>query len=112
MPSSTFVLKEPRSKDKTLIYLLFHYQNQRFKYSTGLKINPKFWNTESQRVRETKAFTSAAEYNTSLKDLDSAIDLIYRRLVNDKITPSNERLRAELDNLSVEVKTGPKNDLM
>lgn len=112
MASSTFVLKEPNCKDKTLIYLFFHYQNQRFKYSTGLKINPKFWNTESQRVRETKDFTSAAEYNTSLKDLTSAIDSIYRRLVNDKVTPSNERLRIELNNLSVEAKTESKNDLI
>jgi hypothetical protein len=34
MASATFVLKKPNSKDNTLVYLLFRYQNQTFKYST------------------------------------------------------------------------------
>jgi len=34
MASTTFVLKEPNSKDNTLVYMLFRYHNQLFKYST------------------------------------------------------------------------------
>ena len=56
MASATFVLKEPKSKDNTLVYLLFRYQNQTFKYSTGQKIEPRFWSFPEQRAKETKQF--------------------------------------------------------
>ena len=39
MPQATFVLKEPNSKDATLVYLLFSFNGSRLKYSTGQKLN-------------------------------------------------------------------------
>jgi hypothetical protein len=53
MPQATFVLKEPNSKELTLVYLLYRYSGSKLKYFTGWKINPKFWNPESQRATET-----------------------------------------------------------
>ena len=73
MASATFVLKEPKSKDKTLVYLLFRYQNQRLKYSTGQKILPKFWNPENQRARETKQFIQYGEFNALLQKIEDKV---------------------------------------
>jgi len=42
MPNAKFILKEPSAKEETLIYLSYNYANQRLKYSTEEKINPKF----------------------------------------------------------------------
>jgi hypothetical protein len=42
MPQATFVLKEPTSKEDTLIYMLYRFQGSKVKYSTGQKINPNF----------------------------------------------------------------------
>ena len=54
MATVTFNLKEPNSKSETLIYLIFRYNNSKLKYSTGQKIHPKYWNAETQLVREVK----------------------------------------------------------
>lgn len=45
MPQATFVLKEPTSKEGMLVYLLYRFNGTKLKYSTGQKINPKFWNS-------------------------------------------------------------------
>jgi hypothetical protein len=49
MEEAKFVLKEPTSKDKTLVYLFCNFNYQRLKYSTGEKIEPKFCSSENQR---------------------------------------------------------------
>lgn len=99
MPNVKFVLKEPNIKEPTLVYLLFSYSNNRFKYSTGIKIHPDFWNPNEQKARDTRKFTHAAEINTRLKNMSTCVENEYRRLINDKITPNNDRLRLKLDEL-------------
>jgi hypothetical protein len=51
MPQATFVLKEPTSKEETLIYLLFRFNGVKLKYSTGQKIKPAKWNAESNEPK-------------------------------------------------------------
>jgi integrase len=97
MASATFVLKEPKSKDKTLVYLLFRYQNQKLKYSTGQKILPKFWNPENQRARETKKFKQHGEFNALLQKIEDKVFDSYRKLLVDSIVPTTDRLRKELN---------------
>ena len=97
MASSTLVLKEPKAESPTLIYLLFRFSNQRLKYSTGQKIHPKFWNEDSQTVRNTRAFSGAAELNTLLKNRMAVAHDIYRTLINDKQIPSLKNIKNGLD---------------
>jgi hypothetical protein len=52
MPQATFVLKEPKATEPTLVYLLFHFNSTKLKYSTSQKILPKNWNGEKQRAKE------------------------------------------------------------
>jgi len=97
MPEATFILKEPKSKEPTLIYLLYRFNGIRLKYSTGWKILQKFWNAETQRVRETVQFPKHGELNTLLKNLANEVEDAHRKLINDKITVTSDRLKLALD---------------
>ncbi|OXA99698.1 hypothetical protein B0A75_11220, partial [Flavobacterium oncorhynchi] len=98
MAKAKFILKEPSSKNNTLVYLIYNYQYSRFKYSTGESINPKFWNPTSQRAKETKQFKEYPEFNTRLDKIESAIKNVFRRLLNDGIQPTNILLKKEIEN--------------
>ena len=97
MAKVKFSLKEPNSKTETLIYLVFNYQYKRFKYSTGEKIIPTYWNSKTQRAKETKKFIEYPEFNSRLDTLQSAFNTVFRRLLNDGIQPNNELIKKELE---------------
>lgn len=109
MAQARFVLKEPNSNTETLIYLLFSFNNQRLKYSFKEKINPKFWNSERQRAKETKAFLEYPEFNARLNHIEILIHNIYRRLLNDNIIPTPKLLRDELNEVLTEKQKVNKN---
>jgi integrase len=98
MAKAKFILKEPSSKSDTLIYLLYNYQYNRFKYSTGERINPKNWNPSNQRAKETKNFPEYPEFNTRLDKIQNGINNAFRKLLNDGIQPNNTLLKQELEN--------------
>ncbi|MEP6947715.1 MAG: phage integrase SAM-like domain-containing protein [Ginsengibacter sp.] len=82
-----FYLKNPSGDYETWIYCLISYQNKRVKIYTDQKINPKFWNLEAQRVRQTLKFKNHSEYNSWLLDIISAADKIeldWKKLNSDK----------------------------
>ncbi|MDQ2718778.1 MAG: site-specific integrase [Bacteroidota bacterium] len=97
MADVKFVLKEPNSKEKTLIYLLFRFNNQRIKYSIGEKINPRFWNPIKQRAKETRFYSQFASLNTKLDNLTNKVKNAYRDLVNVKKIPTPQKIKNELD---------------
>jgi Site-specific recombinase XerD len=97
MAKVNFFLKEPKAEEETLIYLFFSYNNQRLKYSTGEKIHPDFWNSKDQRVKETKKFPEHPEFNFRLSNLETIVKNVYRRLLNDGLTPTNDLLKNELN---------------
>ncbi|MEN3323746.1 site-specific integrase [Mariniflexile soesokkakense] len=97
MAKAKFILKEPNSKVETLIYLIYNYQYKRFKYSTGEKINPKFWNKTSERAKESKQFKEYPEFNARLDVLENGINTAFRKLLNDGVQPNNANLKVELE---------------
>jgi integrase len=96
MANVSFVLKEPTSKDPSLVYMLFRHRGQKLKFSTGDKIEPKFWNPERQRAKESKLFPEYPEFNTYLDKLESTVKSIFRRMSNDDTIISFEQIRNEL----------------
>ncbi|OYU96705.1 MAG: tyrosine type site-specific recombinase [Bacteroidetes bacterium B1(2017)] len=107
MPEARFVLKEPEAKEPTLIYLFYNFNYKRLKYSTGEKILPKYWNSKEQKAKQSKDFQESTELNVRLKNIEACINDIYRKLVNDGIEPSPEKLREVLNNELIGKK--PKN---
>ena len=97
MAEASFVLKEPNSKESTLIYLFYNFNNQRLKYSTSEKINPKFWNPEKQRAKETKSFPSYATLNHTLDLLSRNVKDAHRDFINANKTPTPLKLKDTLD---------------
>jgi integrase len=91
MATANFYLKEPNSKNYTLIYLFFNYNGKRLKYSTGELINPKNWNNESQRVK--KSITGSGEINDCLDKLEEDIKKTYRTLKANNLQITNESLK-------------------
>jgi integrase len=76
-------LKRPESLNETAIYFRICYKGNQLKYYSGEKINPKFWNKDIKRARETKKFIEGPEFNTRLDNISNGIRNIYRRFVND-----------------------------
>ncbi len=97
MPKVNFFLKEPKLKDETLVYMFFSYNNKRIKYSTGEKIHTAYWNSEDQKAKETKKFPDYPEFNARLLMMESQVNTVYRKLLNDGKEPNNRLIKEELD---------------
>ena len=111
MAQAKFTLKEPNSKEDTLVYLFYNFNNQRLKYSFGQKINPKFWNSDKQRAKETKAFPEYAEFNSMLNNIEATINNIYRKLINDNTTPTPQLLKDNLNAVLANKQTSSRTTL-
>ena len=112
MPNATFVLKEPNANNDTLVYLLYRYNGQKLKFSTSQKIHPKFWNEEKQRAKETRQFPGFIEFNSLLNSLEHRVSDGYRKLLNDGISPTPDKLRKILNEALYKEDTTLKNDLI
>jgi integrase len=77
-----------------------------------MQIKPKFWNADNQRAKETKQFSEYPEFNARIQKIESAVNNAYRKLINDSITPTSERLRSELNNSLLKNEIVKKNDLI
>ena len=97
MPEAKFLLKEPNTSNETLVYLFYNFNYDRLKYSTGEKIAPKYWNDSKQRAKETAQFREYPEFNQRLKNIETAVNNCYRRLLNDNATITSDILRNELN---------------
>jgi len=106
MPNIKFVLKEPSSKDDTLIYMFVNFNYNRLKVSTGEKIHKKYWNFKTQKVRESRGSSELAELNTRLDNLKAKMLKAYWSIQNDDIEPTPENVREKFDELmGIETKT-------
>ena len=97
MSDPRFVLKKPKGKEKTLIYLVYNFDYKRFKYSTREKIIPKYWDQKTQKVKETGKFREYPEFNHRLKEIRTAFNNVRRRLLNDGIEINAKNMKRELD---------------
>ena len=95
----SYYLKRPNSKSTTAIYARISYQGNQLKYYIPEKVDPKFWNKESQRAKETKTFREYPEFNTKLDHISSDIKNVYRKYLNDHAgdSPAPQHLKDLLD---------------
>jgi site-specific recombinase XerD len=97
IPEPKFLLREPKSENKTLIYLIVRYDNKKFAYYTGEKVLPKYWDFSKQRIKRTNSVVDFSEINYWLDTIEHQILKIFRnnREKDDEIC--NELLKEELD---------------
>lgn len=101
-------IKDIKSTSKTAINLIFNYDSNRLKMGTGLSVLPKYWNFNSQRVKEVMEIPESEEINTQLELLEQNLKRIYNKYIEKGIQPEPEILKNELIN-SDDLLIRPKN---
>lgn len=98
----TFKLKAANKNGLSLISLYAFYQNKRFVYSTGLKIDPDNWDGENHRAKT--GFKGKADLNkkntvinNKLERYSSHFKRVVDNLAFNKQTIDNKVLKAEMD---------------
>lgn len=98
MLTISFLLKEPKSKDTTLIYMFVFFGGKKpLKYSVSEKINKDHWNFDSQRVRVVRDCPNAKSINLKIERYERTIKDITLRLENENKSLSADLLKSELD---------------
>lgn len=90
-----FYLRDATSKNETLIYLIFNYDNQRIKVSTGFSILPLYWNKKTHRIRESIEFPHHADINEKLEDQSRIILKLYHNYRSQGTIPESDSLKKE-----------------
>ena len=94
MSKVKFNLRKPGSKTPTSIMMVFHYQSDKLRLSTGLSISPKNWNQRKQRAKELLEFKDHTIINSHLELVSSRIHIAYNNLRKEFHKPSKELLKA------------------
>ncbi|WP_295667957.1 site-specific integrase, partial [uncultured Mucilaginibacter sp.] len=99
MAEVNFYLRETTPNKVTAVMMFFSFRNNRFKIGTVDKINTKFWDSENQRAKQTKAFPTYPEFNTGLQNKTNIALDVYRSYLND-----NEQQQPTPDHLKELIK--------
>ncbi len=83
MAQFNFNLKDPGADKETPVNLIVRYSYQRVKFYTRESIHPDFWNTETQRAKQTKLFPEYPEFNGRLENIEKTAKDLFRRYQND-----------------------------
>lgn len=78
-----FYLKRPNSPSETAIFARISYELGPLKYYLPETINPKYWNKDKYRARETREFKEYPEFNERIKGFETTINTVFRRYLND-----------------------------
>ena len=97
MATTRFYLrKKDVSNKETLILLYFSYNNKRAIISTGLKIQPRYWNTKEQKARSTRGQVQNSDFiNERLKEYKNAIEKAYKYFKKRGIEPEVKELKEQ-----------------
>ena len=83
MASIKFNLRDIKAKRDTLIVLMFNFNNQRIRISTGCSVLPKYWNTNKQRVKELMEVPNHHYINKKLEKISNVLFNEYSKLIDD-----------------------------
>ncbi|HIF14040.1 MAG TPA: hypothetical protein EYQ86_01345, partial [Bacteroidetes bacterium] len=94
MSKVRFNIKDKKAKNETLIILIFNFDNQRIKVSTGYSINPKHWNNKQQRLKEWMEYPTHRIINQRLEELSVLILQVYNTLIDKDGYADKDDLKA------------------
>lgn len=94
MIKTTFVLKEPKSSSDTIIYLVMRWDGLQMKISTKQKVNPKFWNKDRLKVKETISEKNHQHINKELVEIEKVAYKMFNSFTDAfKRKPNSEELK-------------------
>ncbi len=70
-----FYLKDKSGKS-SVVFAIVRYSGERYKHSTGVSVEVKNWNVDSQACREVKDYPSAHSINIRLRKIKKACDSV------------------------------------
>ena len=94
IPTPRFTLKNP-NKDRSLIYLIFRYRNNKFRYSTQINIALKDWDTRTQRPIEKERRPDLWTIRRTLDDIAEQTRTVY--IENNYGALSKDEFKQQLD---------------
>jgi len=84
MAKTKFYLRDKETDSTTPILMFVSYNGQRLtKYPTGETIDPLYWDSKTQRAKQTKKFSTYPEFNTRLDNLKTLAENTLRQYMND-----------------------------
>ena len=95
----SFYLKKSKI-DKGYIWISYRFDNQRLLYSTGISINPIFWNSKKGKTRRTangKTYEYAMEVNNRLNAIENTTEKVYHELKTENGNINTEIFKRALD---------------
>ena len=90
-----FNLKD-RKADESLIFLIYRYDGNKFKMSTGIKVKVKHWNDAKQSIREVAGFYEYSGYNADLKRFEEAVHKAHSFFKNRGEIPSRIQMKEKI----------------
>lgn len=79
MPKPHFYLKERNSSSETPIFMYWYISKMQFKFSTGIKIQPRFWSASKERVLG--RYPRSEAYNTKLDRMVDVALSVYEEIL-------------------------------
>ena len=74
MANTSFLLKNPKGKDQSLIYLVVTFNYNRLRFSTKEKVKVKYWDKKKQRVKSV--------LNYPYKEINNRLNIIEEEVIN------------------------------
>lgn len=96
MAKVRFNLEKPKSKENTLIRLIYRYNGKKLVYTTKYSIHPKHWNETEGEVR--KSYKDHKAMNDYLEYIASTTVATYSKLIIENSKLDNNQFRKALDN--------------
>ena len=95
MPKAKFFLKKnDNPKKETPIFIVIHFNKNRLRISTGLNIQPRYWNPLEQQARNIRGFIDRSDkINEKLKELRIAMEEAYDDFKKKGIIPQVDELK-------------------
>lgn len=93
-----FYLNNAKTETTTTIYAVVHHHGKRYKYPTGISIQPKHWNSAKYRCRIKADFPDATFINDQIESWEELISDVFESFLVDLITPSQHSFRKAIKN--------------
>lgn len=103
IPKPRFNLRSPKSKNETIIFLVFRYRGKRLLYSTGLNILPSEWDFDSQRPIEKENRPDLWSIRRRLDEIANQCKTIYIESDYGAISLRNFKSQLNQNSKSVEL---------
>lgn len=98
MAAIKFIVRFPDEDSPQTIYVTSRFgRNEKLMYATPMKVDPKFWDAQHQRVKQTRYCPYRDDVNDALNALEARLTEFVTSVVRDSGTLSKEKLRTFLD---------------